>query len=148
MAAILILDHDEGVRTFIKTVLEEEGHTVFAFADPKPVLATVNLDDIDLILADLRLSIPGSEVIRRLRQEKHIQAPIIAMISFIPDNPQVLEAQAILRKPFNLSAFLQTVNRHLAGHTGPDRKTSTFVPHLRPIIPSSYVSSASRIPRK
>ncbi len=132
MAAIILLDDDEMLRTSLAETLEAEGHSV---TQSNNGLAAFNLQEmgaLDLMITDLYMPrVDGIEAIIGARRD-FPDLRIIAMSGgadflkqdFLPYTVK-LGAAAILRKPFKTNVFLDTVRRVLSVPAGMD--------HLRPI---------------
>ena len=116
MARILVLDYDKSVRAFVKIAFQSEGHAVFAFEDARTVLQAISFDDIDLVITDLNMPMPGDEVVSNLR-ERGIRIPILVTSPTLPEQARLkllsLGAQEILVKPFNISGLLAAAGRYL-----------------------------------
>ncbi len=116
MAAIVLLDDDEMLRTLLAEILEAEGHSVIQSDNG---LAAFNLHDmgaLDLMITDLFMPrVDGMEAIINARRD-FPDLRIIAMSGgadflkqdFLPYMKQ-FGASAILRKPFRTDVFLKTV---------------------------------------
>ena len=116
MANILVLDYDKNVRAYVTIAFQSEGHSVYAFEDARTVLDAVSFDDMDLIVTDLDMPMPGDEVISRLR-ESGVHIPILVTVTTITENMRrhllALGAQEILQKPFGLTDLLNAATRYL-----------------------------------
>lgn len=67
--AILIAEDEEGVRTSLAEVLEEEGYAVTAVADGAAAVAALDAKEFDVVLTDLRMpNVDGLELLQRVRQ--------------------------------------------------------------------------------
>ena len=112
---ILIIDDDPVVREAISRVLEGVGYDVVESADGNETTARSVLEEIDLVLLDLNLPRrSGWEVYERLRT----QVPLIpvVIITGIPNQNQTAlaaGASALMEKPIDVSALLQTVDELL-----------------------------------
>ena len=111
-----MMDDDDMIRSLLTKLLEREGHTVTTFPDAAPALASANFDQMDLIITDLAMPTTGEYATKVIREQGHT-TPIIVMSGFITEEKaqylKSLGAQEIIRKPFNLLAFLQVVNRFI-----------------------------------
>ncbi|HMQ32693.1 MAG TPA: response regulator [Chloroflexaceae bacterium] len=112
---IVVADDESGIRHLICDVLEEEGYAVRAFADGLSALAAIRTRPPALAILDVAMPVmTGDETLRQLRAEG-CGVPIIMMTA--ATNPQRLlseGASAVLGKPFDLEALLQTILRLLA----------------------------------
>jgi len=52
---ILLIDDDVGMRAVLKDILEEEGYEVRTASDGRSALTTIEKEDFDLVLTDLRM---------------------------------------------------------------------------------------------
>jgi CheY-like chemotaxis protein len=107
MVRILIADDDEDVRTILRLMLQDDGHTIQDADDGFKALKACRGQQFDLIFCDLFMpGMDGLETIRGLRKE-FPQLRVVAMSggSFC-DGLDILEvartmgAAAILEKPF------------------------------------------------
>jgi two-component system response regulator FlrC len=72
MARILVVDDEEGMRSFLGEALESDGHAVTAASDTAAALAILSRQAHDVVITDLRMpGGDGMEVVRHL----HAQAP-------------------------------------------------------------------------
>jgi DNA-binding response OmpR family regulator len=112
MAAIVLLDDDEVILNMMRRMLEMEGHTVATYPDAAPALDEVDFKQVDLIVTDLKMPTSGEDFIRTLR-ERRIQVPIIVLSGNITEEKalhlKTLGAQEIIKKPFDLYEFLETI---------------------------------------
>jgi DNA-binding NtrC family response regulator len=68
MSRLLVVDDDEGVRTFLAEALERDGHDLTEAGDGATALRLLREDAFDLVLTDLRMpGIDGMEVVRTVR---------------------------------------------------------------------------------
>ena len=121
MSNILIVEDNEKNMKLVRDVLRHHGHATLeavtgdegyrlAMGDPRP----------DLVLMDIQLpDTDGVEVLRRLRQERALDAiPVIAVsASVMPDDHAKIVASgfdACVTKPIALKPFMETVRRLLA----------------------------------
>lgn len=66
--AILVVEDEEGIVSFVRRALENAGYRVVVSADGVDGLVMALSDDIDLVVLDLGLpGLSGEEVLRRLR---------------------------------------------------------------------------------
>lgn len=124
--AILLIEDEEGIITFVRRGLEAAGHQVLVAGDGLDGLAMALATDVDLVVLDLGLpGIPGEEVLRRLRQRRPT-VPVIVLTAkdAVADRVANLEAGAddYLVKPFSFSELLARIRARLrnAGQTRSD----------------------------
>jgi len=116
MADILVVDDEQSVRTFLKTVLSDAGHIVREAGDAAEILRMYDERRADLIIVDLLIPGKGGlEIIIEIRSRR-IPVKIIA-ISGASENvlktAQRIGADHILRKPFTEEALLTVINSAL-----------------------------------
>src|SRR6185312_3606748 len=79
VARILVVDDEEGVRSFLAEALSADGHTVTPLGDVAPALDALARGDHDLLLTDLRMpGGEGMEIVRRARQDRP-DLPVIVL---------------------------------------------------------------------
>lgn len=124
--AILIVEDEEGIVSFVRRGLESAGYTVVEASDGIDGLAVAMLPDVELVILDLGLpGIPGEEVLRRLRAQRPT-VPVIVLTAkdSVSDRVSNLEAGAddYLMKPFSFSELLARVRARLrtSGQTRSD----------------------------
>jgi len=112
-ARIVVADDEAGVRSFLRTVLEDGGYEVMEAANGKEALKAALAGRVDLVITDLVMpEQEGLETIRALRKE-------IAGIGIIAisgafggrflETARMLGAQAVLSKPFSGELLLAKV---------------------------------------
>jgi signal transduction histidine kinase/CheY-like chemotaxis protein len=112
-ARILVADDEEGVRGFLRMVLEEGGYEVLEAEDGKDALRRALSDRVDLITTDLvMLEQDGVEAIQALRRE----VPGTGLIAIsgayegkLLEMARLLDADAMLSKPVSAELLLATV---------------------------------------
>ncbi|MBI5242094.1 MAG: response regulator [Elusimicrobia bacterium] len=116
-ANILVVDDDELIQSFCKTVLEGAGFRVETCGAVKEALESVRSDPPDLLILDIRLPDGnGMEVCRAIRKAGS-DAPVL----FLTANRDLktrlecfqLGAQDYLQKPFSIEELLARVKVHL-----------------------------------
>jgi len=121
MARILVIDDEDSIRRMLRIVLEQSGHEVLEAGHGKEALRLQQISPADLVITDLLMpEQDGIEVIMALRLEAP-QLKVIAMSgggrfkqTELLRMAGPLGAIAILRKPFDLDAMLETVRKALA----------------------------------
>jgi DNA-binding response OmpR family regulator len=124
--AILLIEDEDGIITFVRRGLEAAGHQVAVANDGLDGLAMALADDVELVILDLGLpGIPGEEVLRRLRKRRPT-VPVIVLTAkdAVADRVANLEAGAddYVVKPFSFSELLARIRARLrnAGQTRSD----------------------------
>jgi len=82
MKKLLVIDDEENMRHFLKTMLEKEGYEVYLAADGMEGLALVEQQTFDTILCDLRM--PKMDGLKFLKHaaEKKVPSTIITMSAY------------------------------------------------------------------
>ncbi len=102
---LLVLEDDDGLRTSLRMVLENDGYEVSEAVDAESALTMVEDAPVDLMLVDLMLQgMDGYTFIRRARPQT--EAPIVVMSArdSVQDIVSALEAGAddYVTKPFDV----------------------------------------------
>jgi DNA-binding response OmpR family regulator len=110
---VLVIEDEAKVASFIKRALEEESYAVDLAADGQQGLDLALAGTYDLIVIDLMLpTLPGLEVLRRMRREK-VSAPVLILTaqSQVDQKVKGLDAGAddYLTKPFVIDELLARV---------------------------------------
>ncbi len=126
MARILSVEDDPDLQHLVSYALRNQGFEVhYAFTGPEGIEKTLQLNP-DLILLDMMLpGLNGTEVVRRLKEQKATRdIPIVVLTSY-PDDADFLEsavralgAVEYLRKPVRLEELVGHVRRLLDGRGG------------------------------
>ena len=120
MAKILIIDDEEQVRLYLRSILEPEGHEVVEAPDGKVGLQLYREEPVDLIITDVFMpEKEGLETIRELRRE-YPEVKIIAIsgggrtgnLDFLP-LAKTFGALRTLAKPFDRQEMLDAVQEVL-----------------------------------
>jgi CheY-like chemotaxis protein len=110
-APILVVDDDPGIRALVAASLEFEGHSVLTAADGSVALGVVARIKPALILLDQSMpKLDGPGFARELR-DRGFEIPIIVVSGSIDAKAfaQDIDAEALIRKPFNVPHLLDTV---------------------------------------
>ncbi len=116
MASLLVIDDEPGLRSFIKQIFEEAGHTVVDAANGTLGFARFREGSYDVVITDLILpDKAGNEMIAEMRQLRPGQK-IIAISGGGPTrNPEFLDiaealgADEVLPKPFSMQDLRRAV---------------------------------------
>jgi two-component system, NtrC family, response regulator AtoC len=108
---ILVVDDEEGVRTFVAEALERSGHEVMQVADGAAALRAVREAPFDVVLTDLRMpEMDGMTVVRTLRTEQP-DVEVIVLTAFADVGTAVetmkLGAFDYLQKPVSAPAAIR-----------------------------------------
>lgn len=112
---ILVVDDSPDNVFLIKTILEEEGYTIYTAENGFSALAQLQASPCDLILLDLMMpEMDGYEVTRRIRGDMKLQQYIPILLITAHDAPNVahgldLGADDFIRKPVTVDELLARV---------------------------------------
>ncbi len=115
---ILIIEDDERIRGYIKTVLLSSDYSVLETGNGKTALSIVASHSPDLVLLDLGLpDIDGQDVLRELRSWSRVPVVVISARGLERDKVVALDngADDYITKPFGtdeLLARIRTALRH------------------------------------
>ena len=122
MARLLLIEDDDGVRTVLRRMLEQAGHTVIEARDGKEGLRLFQRTPADLVITDIVMpEKEGLEVVRALR-DTHPPVKIIAISGAGPHEggdylalARLMGAAKVLQKPFTNALLIAAVNDLLPG---------------------------------
>lgn len=109
---ILIIDDDEVVVKYLKTLFEDNGYATCTATSSTEGLQVVRAEKPDLITLDLEM--PGEwgpRFYRKLRQDKALRDTPIVVISGIDGDHAVKDAVAFVAKPFDPDKVLGIVKK-------------------------------------
>ena len=119
MARILVVDDDYSTARMLVEYLALSGFQTATEPDGLRALQHVDLRKPDLVILDLMLPVvTGVEVARRLRLDpnsQHIPILVITAIERPDDLADVLMADYVLPKPFDLNQLSDAITRLIAG---------------------------------
>ena len=132
--AVLIVEDDRRVRSFLERGLSEEGHGVRACADAATADSAISEGGVEAVLLDWMLTgEPGLDLLRRWRARGDV-TPVIMLTArdALEDRVAALDAGAddYLVKPFRfeeLLARLRAVLRRAAGRASPALRCADLV---------------------
>jgi DNA-binding response OmpR family regulator len=115
--AILLIEDEEGIVSFVRRGLEAAGYPVLIANDGIDGLTMALSSEVDLVVLDLGLpGIPGEEVLRRLR-DRRPTVPVIVLTAkdAVADRVANLDAGAddYLVKPFSFTELLARIRARL-----------------------------------
>lgn len=118
MAHILVVDDDEGVRSFVAEALELRQHRVSAASSSEEALLMLEKQHFDLLITDLKM--PGAGGMALLAEVRKVWPHMGALVLTACGTTQNalkaihLGAHGFLRKPlYDLSTLYRIVNRAL-----------------------------------
>ncbi|MEP2532776.1 response regulator transcription factor [Shimia sp.] len=112
MAQLVLVDDDRSVLTSVSALLENEGHTVRSFTDPKRALQTINRSKPDLAVLDVQMpDIDGFEVLRRIRETSNLPVMFLSGESSDVDEAMGLRlgADDYMQKPYSPRVLVERV---------------------------------------
>ena len=117
MAQLLVIDDDTACRELVLRVLGPRGHSVIMAENGAIGLAKLAQTNVDLVITDLHMpDMEGFQVIGQIRR----LLPNLKIIAVSGTNPRDLEAaltlgaNAVIRKPYDLSNLRETVAKLLS----------------------------------
>ncbi len=117
-AFIAIIDDDDELCYALVDLVRSVGHRAEPFASAETYLASCNAPLFDCIVADVALpGMSGLDLVRKLREQGEKIAVIL--ITALPgarllEEASSVGAQRLLRKPFEVAALLESVERSLS----------------------------------
>lgn len=112
---ILIVDDEEGVRSFLSKTLSREGYSVNTASDGKEALQILKRETFQIVLLDLLLpKVPGIEVLKTIKKEYlNIEVIVISGHGTMRTALDSLKMGAYdyLHKPFEINDLISTVER-------------------------------------
>lgn len=118
-ARILVVDDEELVRLSVSRILQKVGYEVITAADGSESLAMMSTGRrVDLVLMDVAMPVmDGPTAVRELRA-RGVGAPIVLMSGYaeeeLANRGMMVNANAFLRKPFEVTELVGAVRTHLA----------------------------------
>lgn len=117
MATILLVDDEREIAEAIRSILEDEGYAVRSCSDGTQALEQLRRDLPNLVLSDVMMPrMSGLELLAAIRKEPRTRkVPVILMSAVSPGkNRSEAKWNDFLKKPFNLDALLDAVEKQLA----------------------------------
>lgn len=121
VAAILLAEDDEAVRTFVTRALTHRGHSVVAVSDGQAAIRALEAQTFDLMLTDIVM--PGLDGLALAETAGKInpKMTVLMMTGFAAARDRVSQGGAsagvaeIITKPFSLKQICNAVDSALAG---------------------------------
>lgn len=115
---ILVIEDDRDTQILMKIALKQEGFNVVTKSTAAEAIQHLKAGVLpDLILLDLSLGdMPGGDLIAVLRQTPEwadLKVVIVSGWDDLRTKAQELKADGFIRKPFELTALYDQVERHL-----------------------------------
>jgi CheY-like chemotaxis protein len=114
---ILVVDDEQDVLDFLRTLLEDNGYTVRSALNGIEAMQLVREERPDLILLDLQMpEETGTGFYRKLRGKKELAAvPIIVVSGLAGRNIAVGKSVKVLDKPLDETLVLQEIRQAIGG---------------------------------
>jgi CheY-like chemotaxis protein len=115
MARILIVDDEPGLRSLLRSLLEDGGHDVLEASGGWAALELLGREALDVLMLDITLGdIEGMAVLRRVRADPRLHDLPVIMLSghsekATVDEARALGASAYLTKPFDRDAVARAL---------------------------------------
>jgi len=114
---ILVVDDDGPILLLMRSVLREFGFDPIEAGNGAQAIEEARRNNPDLILLDRNMpGMSGDEVIRAIRAEPKLGSVPILILSGEPIEPDELEAlgaNGAVLKPFDVTALVATIRKHL-----------------------------------
>lgn len=113
-ACILVIEDEPSIRSFMRTLLQDEGYRVETAIDGLDGLEQLGCAP-DLILLDLQMPVmDGHEFLGRLRTTTNQGATPVLVVSANINGTPIDGAQGVLHKPFEVAILLANVSALLS----------------------------------
>jgi DNA-binding response OmpR family regulator len=126
---ILVIDDEEGMRSFIRKGLQAEGHTVREAADGPSGLAAALTGDNDLVILDLGLpKLDGTDILEQIHEHApDLPVVVVTARDGVNDRVDALDSGAVdyVIKPFALAELAARVRVRLPGLNGGSSRSAT-----------------------
>lgn len=127
-ASILVVDDDSSQRSLLESFLTSQGFAVVTAASGEQALATLNSEEIAMMISDVRMpGISGLETLRQARQKNSI-LPVLLVTAYadVRDAVGAMRDGAVnyLEKPIDLDELLSWVRRSIGLDDGVQARVS------------------------
>ncbi len=122
---VLVIEDDEVIVVLMSHILTRNSYVVHTTGDTLTADEMVDADEYSAILLDLKMPHGGVDFIRRMEHRNPAMlGRIIVVTAAIEEAAKVagLPLHAIVRKPFEIGALLDTVRACVDGHHGSERE--------------------------
>jgi DNA-binding response OmpR family regulator len=113
-ALILVLDDDPDICIMIKMVLDYYGYDAMDAENEENATRIISSNHVDLLIMDMLLSgVDGTDICRRLKQDKETSSIPILMFSAHPTARETCLAAGaddFISKPFEMNDMMEKIN--------------------------------------
>src|SRR5204863_4819962 len=146
---ILVVDDDEGMRDTLNAILKRE-YRVLRVASGEAALTTLNREDVDLVLLDVRLpGISGFEVLRIIRENYSlVEVIMISSINEVETAVQAMKhgAYHYITKDFDYDQ-LRSIVRNASERQDLNRQVLTLTSQVADQSDREFVVGPSKVAR-
>jgi DNA-binding response OmpR family regulator len=131
MATILLVDDDDGVRTFVRRALEIDGHAVHEATDGAEGLGLLRgpAQDTDLVLSDIVMPVMDGIALALNVARERPDLPVMLMTGYANQRERAHGLDSIVRdivlKPFTLAEIRKRVGALIEAGSGFDQNLSS-----------------------
>ncbi len=117
MPRLLVVDDEPAILSVLTTILRKEGYEVVPYGNGESALKTIEEDEYDLLLTDIRMEpIDGLQLLAIMRKS-HPQTPVVLLTGYgsVKTAVDAMKGGAFdyITKPFKVDELLVTVRRAL-----------------------------------
>ena len=116
---VLVVDDDETIRMFIKTLLESEFYEVILATDGVSAMEMIFENPPDLVIIDFLMpGMSGIELVKKMKSHSHLRAiPIVMLTATEPGETEIQSLEAgvddWIQKPIHGPSLLARVKRRI-----------------------------------
>jgi len=118
MASILVVDDDQNIRKVLRELLDKEGFNVLTASDVDKALPFIDIQDLDLIVTDLKMPGKSGMDLLTLCHEKRPAVPVIMITAFGNVEAAVTAmkkgAYDFITKPFDENELLNVIEKAIS----------------------------------
>ena len=113
MANILVVDDEEGIRSFIGEVLEDEGHRVVLAADGQAALEALARQSFHLLVTDLKMPrVDGMTLLTQAKaQRPELEVIVLTAHGTVEGAVQAMKEAGLLQFPASSSCSALSLKR-------------------------------------
>lgn len=116
---ILVVDDEATIVSIIGKALERASYQVLTAGHHKAAFALLKDTPVDLVISDVMMPYAGGfDLVEMMKaDEKTKQIPVILVTGMDKEilNASLIQADAVIQKPFDLDDLMAVVNGHLQG---------------------------------